>query len=211
MAAQIPAGLLVDRFGARAMLVVSGTLLAAGQLLLAFATGLPLGRARPGARRRWATPSCSSAVLALVPRWFPAPAGAAGHPADRRSSASSARSSPRCRSLALLHAAGWSAAFGTAAAASALVAVLVLAVVRNAPGGALEPGPRCRRGRSAGQLRAVWLRPGTRLGFFGHMGTQFSMMVFALLWGVPYLVSAQGLSPADRGRADHPVRRLHDR
>jgi MFS family permease len=45
----------------------------------------------------------------------------------------------------------------------------------------------------------VWRRPGTRLGFFGHMGTQFSMMVFSLLWGVPYLVSGQGLSPAEAG------------
>ena len=49
------------------------------------------------------------------------------------------------------------------------------------------------------QLRAVWRRPGTRLGFFGHMGTQFSMMVFTLLWGVPYLVTAQQLSPAAVG------------
>jgi MFS family permease len=40
----------------------------------------------------------------------------------------------------------------------------------------------------------VWARPGTRLGFFGHMATQFPMMVFALLWGLPYLVSAQHLS-----------------
>jgi MFS family permease len=31
------------------------------------------------------------------------------------------------------------------------------------------------------------------------MGTQFSMMVFSLLWGVPYLVSAQGRSPAEAG------------
>jgi cyanate permease len=37
------------------------------------------------------------------------------------------------------------------------------------------------------------------LGFFGHMGTQFSMMVFSVLWGVPYLVSAQGMSPAEAG------------
>jgi MFS family permease len=43
------------------------------------------------------------------------------------------------------------------------------------------------------------MRPGTRLGFFGHMGTQFSMMVFVLLWGIPYLVSAQGLSAATAG------------
>jgi MFS family permease len=49
------------------------------------------------------------------------------------------------------------------------------------------------------QLRTVWRRPGTRLGFFGHMGTQFSMMTFALLWGVPYLESAQHLSASAVG------------
>jgi MFS family permease len=32
------------------------------------------------------------------------------------------------------------------------------------------------------------------------MGTQFSMMVFSLLWGVPYLVTAQGLSSGEAGR-----------
>jgi sugar phosphate permease len=45
----------------------------------------------------------------------------------------------------------------------------------------------------------VWLRPGTRLGFFTHMGTQFSVTAFALMWGVPYLTVAQGLSTAAAG------------
>jgi MFS family permease len=31
------------------------------------------------------------------------------------------------------------------------------------------------------------------------MGTQFSMMVFTLLWGIPDLVTAQGLTPAAAG------------
>jgi MFS family permease len=31
------------------------------------------------------------------------------------------------------------------------------------------------------------------------MGTQFSMMVFSLLWGVPFLVSGQGLSSSEAG------------
>jgi len=45
----------------------------------------------------------------------------------------------------------------------------------------------------------VWLRPGTRLGYFTHMGTQFSVTVFALMWGVPYLTVAQGLSTGAAG------------
>ncbi len=43
-------------------------------------------------------------------------------------------------------------------------------------------------------VKTVWLRPGTRLGFFTHMGTQFSVTVFALMWGLPYLIVGQGLS-----------------
>jgi hypothetical protein len=42
-------------------------------------------------------------------------------------------------------------------------------------------------------VKTVWLRPGTRLGFFTHMGTQFSVTVFALMWGVPYLTISAGI------------------
>ena len=41
IAAQTPAGVLVDRFGPRAMLVVTGVFLTTGQLVLASATALP--------------------------------------------------------------------------------------------------------------------------------------------------------------------------
>lgn len=40
--AQIPAGLLLDRFGSRVMIVAGGTLMAAGQLTLAFSESLPV-------------------------------------------------------------------------------------------------------------------------------------------------------------------------
>ena len=42
--------------------------------------------------------------------------------------------------------------------------------------------------------RTIWARPGTKLGFFTHMGGPFAANVFALMWGVPYLTTAQGLS-----------------
>ena len=45
-------------------------------------------------------------------------------------------------------------------------------------------------------LAQAWREPGTRLGLWTHTGTQFSGTVFALLWGVPYLVAGQGMTPA---------------
>jgi MFS family permease len=198
LAAQVPAGIAVDRFGSRAMLVVSGVLLAAGQLLLAVAPDLVtavLARVVVGL----GDALVFTAVLALVPRWFPA----------RRVPLLVQVTTMLCQLgqvlsalpfAWVLHGAGWSSAFGAAALASALVALLVFAVVRNAPAGVVVERPAGTSLREIlDAVREVWRRPGTRLGFFGHMGTQFSMMVFTLLWGVPWLVSAQGLTAAEAG------------
>jgi MFS family permease len=197
MLTQVPAGFLTDRYGARVMLVASATLLAAGQLVLALAGGLVsavLGRVLVGV----GDAIVFVAVLALVPRWFPA----------RRVPMVTQFTTILCQAgqvlsavpfLALLHAVGWQVAFGSAAAASALVAVLTVVVVRDAPGAAPERGPAVSLREISHRLRAVWHRPGTRLAFFSHLAVQFSFNVFTLLWGVPYLVSAQGLSTGTAG------------
>jgi MFS family permease len=195
--AQLPAGLLVDRWGSRSVLVVGGAFLAGGQLLLAFAPSLPfavLARVLVGA----GDAVMFVAVLGLIPCWFSARrvplvtqfTGILGQLGQVLSAVPF---------LALLHALGWSPAFTAAAATSLLGVALTLAVVRNGPAGTWRPAPAVPVRAIAGQIQEVWQRPGTRLGFFGHMGTQFSMMVFSVLWGVPYLVSAQGLSPAAAG------------
>jgi MFS family permease len=197
IAAQLPGGLLVDRWGARTVLVLGSALLAGGQLLLAFAPALPfvvLARVVVGA----GDAVMFVAVLGLIPRWFATRrvplvtqlTGILGQIGQILSAVPF---------LALLHTHGWSTAFGAAAATSMLAAALTLAVVRNGPRGTWAPAPAVPAREIARQVRDVWRRPGTRLGFFGHMGTQFSMMVFSLLWGVPYLMSAQGLTSAEAG------------
>ena len=65
--AQIPAGLLVDRYGPRAMLVANAALLTGGQLLLATATSMPVAaaaRVLVGA----GDAIVFAATLALIPR-----------------------------------------------------------------------------------------------------------------------------------------------
>jgi MFS family permease len=197
ISAQLPGGLLVDRWGSRAVLVLGGVLLTAGQLLLALATALPfvvLARVIVGA----GDAVMFVAVLGLLPRWFAARrvplitqlTGILGQIGQILSAVPF---------LALLHARGWTTAFAAAAAASALAAALSLAVVRNGPRGTWTPAASFSPREIGGQMLAVWRRPGTRLGFFGHMGTQFSMMVFSLLWGVPFLVSGQRLSSGEAG------------
>ncbi len=189
---QLPAGLLVDRFGARAVLVAGSLSLAAGQALLATTGHLTLAvLARVAVGLGDAV--MVIAVLALVPRWFP----------ERQVPLVTQLTTILCQLgqvltvvpfLGLLQHSGWAWAFGAAAAASGLGALATALVVRNAPRGSPPAAARLPAREVTRELRAVWRRPGTRLAFASHLGTQFSGMVFAVLWGIPYLISGQALS-----------------
>ncbi|QYB00163.1 MFS transporter (plasmid) [Rhodococcus sp. USK10] len=193
MVMQIPAGVLVDRYGPRLVAFVSCVLAAAGQLLLATTDQVSSAVA---AR---VVVGCGDAlmfvaVLALLPHWFPS----SSVPVVTQLTTIFSQLGQIISAvpfLLLLHATGWTTAYGSAASLSLLAAVLVLAALRNSPDGAWSRQPPTLMKEIGDQLRVVWNTPGTRLGFFGHMANQFSMMVFTLLWGLPYLVSAQGLTP----------------
>jgi MFS family permease len=189
---QVPVGMLLDRFGARRLIVAGALIMAAGQLGLALATTLPLAvtaRVLVGAGDALTFIS----VLSVVTAWFPPRrvplmtqlTGLIGQSGQVLSALPFA---------ALLHGRGWSTAFVAAAALGVAVALAVLAVVRNRPAGAPAPPPAPSPRQVLAGLVASWREPGTRLGLWTHTGTQFSGTVFALLWGVPYLVAGQGLS-----------------
>ncbi|AII05977.1 MFS transporter [Rhodococcus opacus] len=194
---QIPAGVLLDRYGSRIMISAGALIMASAQMLLALTESLPLAVA---ARVLVGVGDAMTfiSVLRLVPQWF----------APRRVPLVSQLTGifgqigqilSALPLMLLLNGPGWSFAYGSAASLGLLSFVLAVSVIRNAPPG-LEVVAAPAGLREVGkQIRAVWGRPGTRLGFFTHMGTQFSMTTFALLWGVPYLRSAQGLSPAEAG------------
>ncbi|MDH6194576.1 MFS family permease [Mycobacterium frederiksbergense] len=195
--AQVPAGLLLDRFGSRLLIVCGAGLMTVGQLILALSESLP---AAIGARAIVGLGDALTfiSVLRLVPHWF-APArvpmvaqltGICGQLGQVLSAVPF---------LAVLTRTGWTPAYLSVAAFGLVVMVLALALIRNTPHGTADPAEPISVHTTLRQVKTVWLRPGTRLGFFTHMGTQFSVTVFALMWGVPYLTVAQGLSATAAG------------
>src|SRR5690348_5027909 len=193
-ALQIPVGLLLDRFGARALVATGALTMAAGQLLLALATALPLAIA---ARVLVGTGDALTfiSVLSVVTAWFPPRrvpvmtqlTGLVGQLGQVLSAVPLA---------ALLHGPGWTTAFSSAAGVGVAVALAVLVVVRDRPPGVPAPLPALSPREVLHGLRWSWSEPGTRLGLWTHLGTQFSWTVFGLLWGVPYLVAGQGMTQA---------------
>lgn len=196
-AAQVPAGILLDRFGSRFLIVAGATLMAGGQLMLALTESLPLAI---GARAIVGLGDAVTfvSVLRLVPNWFPPRrvplltqlTGICGQLGQVLSAVPF---------LALLTGTTWATAYVSVAALGVLALVLVVIVVKDAPGGRAVASETMSVGATLASVRTVWLRPGTRLGFFTHMGTQFSVTVFALMWGVPYLTVAQGQSAGVAG------------
>ncbi|CCQ15300.1 Major facilitator superfamily permease [Rhodococcus sp. AW25M09] len=195
---QIPAGVLLDRIGSRWMIAAGALVMASAQITLALTDSLPVAvtaRAFVGVGDALTFIS----VLRLVPHWFtPRRVPIVSQLTGLLGQLGQVLSAVPF--LILLNGPGWTFAFGSAAALGLLALVLVLALVRDRPDGnsAPEPEPTSMR-QTLASIAQVWHRPGTRLGFFSHMGTQFSITVFALLWGVPYLTSAQGLSASTAG------------
>ncbi len=194
---QIPAGVLLDRYGSRIMIGVGAFILTCAQLTLAFTESLPVAI---GARIAVGAGDALTfiSVLRLVPQWFPPRqvplvsqfTGILGQLGQVLSA---------LPFMLLLTGTGWTLAYGSAAGLGLLAFALALSLIRDSPPGteivAVPAGVK-EIGR---QIKTVWMRPGTRLGFFSHMGTQFSITTFALLWGVPYLSSAQGLDATTVG------------
>ena len=100
---------------------------------------------------------------------------------------------------ALLHGPGWTPAFLSAAAVSVLVGILAFAVLRDSPAGNRTNETSPSWGQVRHDLVSAWQHPGTRLGLWTHFTTPFSGTVFVMLWGYPFLVSAEGLTIATAG------------
>ncbi|MGA4840733.1 MFS transporter [Streptomyces sp. G45] len=198
---QIPVGLMVDRLGTKKVLTLGVVLFTVGQL------GFALSPSYGTALASRALLGCGDAltfisVLRLGTRWFPARrgplvaqlAGLVGMAGNLVSTLVLAR---------LLHEVGWTAAFAGSSLAGVVVLVLMALILKDHPEGHEPEPPAARAADGPGfvrrQIALSWREPGTRLGLWVHFTTQFPAMVFLLLWGLPFLVEAQGLSRGAAG------------
>lgn len=198
---QVPAGLVLDRVGPRRMLAGGAALLATGQVFMATASSLPLAfAARVLVGMGDATAFIS--VLRMLPSWFPV------------------RRIPLLTQLTsilgqlgqvvsawpfagVLHRFGWTPAFGMLAALGFCAALLVLAFDADTPSDVsrgLRRRPRVGRSGRREPLRRslarVLTEPATWLAFSTHWVGASPIIVFTLLWGVPFMTLGLGLSAA---------------
>lgn len=189
---QVPVGVALDRLGSRTMILAGALTMAAGQLTLALADTVPLAvlaRVLVGAGDAMTFIS----VLRVVGFWFPGRTvplitqltGLFGQVG------SLAAAYPL---VTVLHTTSWTTTFLGAAGAGVLAAVLVAVALRDTPPGTEAP-PAAGLAAVRRGLVDTWREPGTRIGLYTHLVTQFPGTVFALLWGYPFLVVGQGRAP----------------
>jgi MFS family permease len=196
--AQIPMGMLIDRFGPRRMLVVGALLMGIGQVLLGATSSYPVAivaRVIVGS----ADATAFLSVMRLLPAWIPMRrtplftqlTGGLGYIGQFISAVPF---------TALLHASGWGSAFISLGGLSVLIAVLVGLAVRDTPeptvaGAPADTGetPAPARPGIGRTLAVVVRQPACWLGFFIHF-TLMSQVVFTLLWGKPLMTLGMGLS-----------------
>ena len=192
---QVPVGVLIDRIGSRVLMIAGTALMVVGQVAVALAPSIAIaivGRILVGA----GDATVFTSLMRLTNSWFRGKIvpqlsqwiGNVGQLGQVLSAVPFAL---------LLHLSGWTVAFLTAAGLSVIALVGIVAAVTDRPVGASE-GPRpVSWSDSLRQLRISLARPGTQLGFWSHFVTQSSGTVFSLMWGIPFLVFAIGIEPAE--------------
>lgn len=190
-AMQIPVGVLLDRHGPRRVLLLGLVVMVTGQLGFAFAQSFPLGvlaRAVIGAGDAMIFVS----VLRLVTVWFlvkqaPLVTQLTGQFGQVGAILAAG---PLAWALNQL---GWTRTFALAASVGLVLMVAVVLTVKDSPYRQRAPVTIKMRAL-ARSLGSIWGNPGTRLGMWSHFTSQFSVTVFGMLWGFPFLVRGEGLS-----------------
>ena len=189
---QIPVGVLLDRYGPRVLLAVGGFVMGMGQLLVAYASSFEaaaVGRLAVGFGDAFTFIS----MIRLINGWFEGSRatklqqwmGNIGQLGQVVSAFPFAL---------LLHISGWQAAFVTWAALSLVTAALVWMLVGDDRVPHPHDHPRISLRQAWRQLGVNLRSPAVRMAFWTHFTIQSPGTVMVLLWGLPFLVKAQGLA-----------------
>jgi predicted MFS family arabinose efflux permease len=196
-AMQIPTGLLVDRYGPRRLLVAAAGTMALAQGLFALAHSYPIALLARGLLGLGDALTFVSVLRVaagqFAPRRYPVVVAVTG---TLGSVGNLAATVPL---TVLLRDAGWTPAFLIAALASVVSGTVVYLMLPRSP---LPPrgdgatAAQLRAGLRAvnGRVRTAWSLPGTRAGFWLHFTAMSMALMFGVLWGVPFLVQAEGYS-----------------
>ncbi len=182
---QLPIGLLLDRLGPRIVLSGGMVILAASQTLLALAPDVPtaiVARVLLGVGDAAIFPSLLRVIGIRFPRRLAPIAvqitGLLGQAGQIISVVPFA---------ALVRTAGWVLGFRSLAAVTVLCAILTWVVITE------RAQPLAQRMPLRALVAESWREPGTRLAFWVHFVTPFAGNAFAVLWGYPFLLNAEGV------------------
>ena len=189
-AMQVPVGLLLDRFGPRVLLSIGALSMAAGQYIVAFAPILGLavaGRMLVGFGDAFTFIS----MIRLINGWYSGKRasqlqqllGNGGQIGQIISAIPFAY---------LLQVSGWVRSFAVWATIALIISVAAWFLIQDEPSPTHEASSSLRERLKL--LQVSIRRPSTKMAFWVHFTTQSSTTIIVLLWGVPYLEQAQGLS-----------------
>ena len=190
-AMQIPVGILLDRFGAKILLIVGAFIMGVGQFTVAFAPSLEvavLGRMLVGMGDSFTFIS----MIRMVNGWY---VGAKASKIQQYISTTGQTGQffSAVPFWFMLDGLGWEPAFSIMATASFLVVILLFSCTSNDRQlQDSKPSHVISLRQAVNQLLENFRNPGVRMAFWTHFSTQPTTTSISLLWAAPYLVTAQG-------------------
>ena len=184
---QIPVGVLLDRFGSKRLLVAGALFMGVGQAIVAIAPNLQLaivGRILVGIGD-----ACTFiSMIRLINVWY---TGAKASKLQQwmGTFGQLGQVLSAIPFVYLLKVSGWVVAFSSLAI---LAAVTLVALVVGVVDRVHDDGQKPTLKSVFATLNRNIRKPITWVGFFTHFSTQSSGTMFALLWGVPFIVSGLG-------------------
>lgn len=200
--AQIPTGMLIDKFGPRRLLVIGSIIMGVGQVLLGFTSNYWVAiaaRLLIGAGDATAFLS----VMRILPYWFPLHRT----PMFTQVTSSLGQLGQFISALPfamLLGWGGWTMAFVTLGAVGILIAVAAAVAVADSPESlGIVPKPKekpnAKPESTAALLSTVFCSPVAWQAFFIHWIGLGATNVFVMLWGVPLMTAGMHFPKTSAG------------